>query len=207
MNEAWEDARAILARTPTLADEVAADLAEAFARAAATGRIERMVGLHAIGCSPDGVANAGATALHWAAWHGQTESVRWLLAHGAAPDLRDATYGSSPLAWTCHGARFNREAVLAHHLAIADALLAAGATRAGGDQSLGRRPGGVRTVAPRRTTARSQPRARGGLGVHAPRARGARRVRRLSRTCGRAGSMCHPALPRRPLGGRIRVGA
>ena len=130
MNEAWEDARAILARTPTLADEVAADLAEAFARAAATGRIERMVGLHAIGCSPDGVANAGATALHWAAWHGQTESVRWLLAHGAAPDLRDATYGSSPLAWTCHGARFNREAVLAHHLAIADALLAAGATRA-----------------------------------------------------------------------------
>ncbi len=72
----------------------------------------------------------GGTALHWAAWNGRTDMVRLLLDHGAPVNVRDARYGSSPLAWTAHGSRYCARANDHDYPAIAHLLLDAGATRA-----------------------------------------------------------------------------
>jgi hypothetical protein len=45
----------------------------------------------------------GATALHWAAWHGNAEMVRALVERGAPPDVRDARFGATPAGWAQHG--------------------------------------------------------------------------------------------------------
>lgn len=44
----------------------------------------------------------GRTALHFAAWVGDVELVKALLESGADPTARDATYGTTPLAWAEH---------------------------------------------------------------------------------------------------------
>jgi ankyrin repeat protein len=42
----------------------------------------------------------GATALHWAAYHGDTEAVRWLIEAGAAPTAANRA-GATPLSLAC----------------------------------------------------------------------------------------------------------
>lgn len=71
----------------------------------------------------------GGTPLHWAAWHGRTEMVELLIAAGAPINVRDTRYGSSPLAWCCHGSRYCDRANDDDYPAIANRLLDAGATR------------------------------------------------------------------------------
>lgn len=46
---------------------------------------------------------AGRTALHEAAWNGDPELVRALLAGGADPDVQDDVYASTPLGFARHG--------------------------------------------------------------------------------------------------------
>src|SRR5262245_33232238 len=41
----------------------------------------------------------GATALHYAALHGQQEVVRWLVSQGADINARDARFGATPAGW------------------------------------------------------------------------------------------------------------
>jgi ankyrin repeat protein len=53
---------------------------------------------------PATVSGHPATALHWAAYHGDAELVRALLDRGAPRDVRDARYQGTPLEWAEHGA-------------------------------------------------------------------------------------------------------
>ena len=43
-----------------------------------------------------------ATPLHLAVWKGHERTVRWLIAHGARPDVADAIHGTTPLGWARH---------------------------------------------------------------------------------------------------------
>ena len=53
---------------------------------------------------PLGAVDAGgATALHWAAFHGNEALVGLLLAHGARLDQRDSQHGGTPADWAQHG--------------------------------------------------------------------------------------------------------
>lgn len=72
----------------------------------------------------------GGTALHWAAWQGQVELARLLLAAGAPVNARDSRYGSSPLAWAAHGSLHCDRANDTDYPAMVHLLLDAGATRA-----------------------------------------------------------------------------
>jgi len=54
------------------------------------------------GC-PAGVRHEGATALHWAAYHGNADLVAALVERGAPTDVRDAEYQAAPRGWAEHG--------------------------------------------------------------------------------------------------------
>ncbi len=72
----------------------------------------------------------GGTALHCAAWEGSVDAVAALLRYpsgGALIEVRDPTYGGTPLGWCCHGSR-NCHNPRANHAEVARLLLAAGAT-------------------------------------------------------------------------------
>jgi len=71
----------------------------------------------------------GGTALHCAAWQGSAAAVEAILRHPrgrALVEVRDASYGSTPLGWCRHGAQ-NRGGADADYGAIERLLLEAGA--------------------------------------------------------------------------------
>ena len=104
--ELGDDAAAqrLLARRPDLV----ASLGEAERRrlpaAAVENDLPAVRRFLAAGWPLDARANEGATALHWAAFHGNAEMVRELLRHGADRTLRDRTYDGTALNWAQHGA-------------------------------------------------------------------------------------------------------
>ena len=60
--------------------------------------------LLAAGWPLDARANEGATALHWAAFHGNAEMVAEILRYGPDRTLRDLTYDGTALNWARYGA-------------------------------------------------------------------------------------------------------
>jgi hypothetical protein len=71
--------------------------------------------------------DTGGTPLHQATWYGQLDVVRLLLAHHAPLEVKDTTYGGTPLGWACHGS-LNCRNPQGDYPAIAEALIEAGAT-------------------------------------------------------------------------------
>jgi ankyrin repeat protein len=71
--------------------------------AAFTNRVEAVGSLLRAGWPVDTRGSHGATALHWAAWHGNAEAARVLLEHGAPVEVRDGHYDGTPLDWARHG--------------------------------------------------------------------------------------------------------
>jgi len=70
----------------------------------------------------------GGTPLHHAAWRGDVPLVRSLLERRPPLDLRDAQFGSSPIAWAAHGSKHCRAADEAY-LEVVRMLLEAGSAR------------------------------------------------------------------------------
>jgi ankyrin repeat protein len=90
------------------------------------GSLEALRVLHGLGADLIAGRHEGASALHWAAWHGRPALVDQLVAWGAAINERDDQFGSSPIAWAAHGSRYCHRAD-ADYAAIVDRLAAAGA--------------------------------------------------------------------------------
>ena len=63
-----------------------------------------------------------ATALHWAAFHGNAAMVRALLDAGADPALREDTHGGTPLDWAEHGSRHGWHRQTGDYQAVIGAL-------------------------------------------------------------------------------------
>lgn len=71
--------------------------------------------------------SAGETALHWAAFHGNAESVAELMRHGADVALRDFTFDGTPLGWARYGADNSWLREQGDYPAVTRALTSAGA--------------------------------------------------------------------------------
>jgi ankyrin repeat protein len=93
----------------------------------------------------------GATALHFAAWHGNLDAVSAVLAHGPSLDIRDNDFQATPIEWAFHGSLqcYGRER--GDYAATVEALLAAGAVAPAGDPLSMNASEAVRDVMRRRT--------------------------------------------------------
>lgn len=103
----YEQARKLLAENPGIArtgnpeeDRLLADLAGRFPTEPIKILIEAGADLSARALD-DG------TALHQAAWFGQPQNARLLIAAGAPLDVFEETHQASPLHWAIHGSRYS----------------------------------------------------------------------------------------------------
>ncbi|HZD47374.1 MAG TPA: ankyrin repeat domain-containing protein [Silvibacterium sp.] len=79
------------------------------------------------GWPANAVMDNGQTALHFAAWHGNAEAVRELIAHNAPINVLETEHGGSPLAWALHGSQHSWHRDTGDYPAVTKALVAAGA--------------------------------------------------------------------------------
>jgi ankyrin repeat protein len=139
-------AREILAAHPGLMEGLAAEDRHAFALAAEEGRAASVELMAELGFDLGWEGSWGGTPLHHAAWHGNPELVRLLLALGAPVNVRDSQFGSSPLGWAAHGSTNCRHAD-DDYVEVAGLLLDAGADR---ETSINRWQGPPESMASRR---------------------------------------------------------
>ena len=96
-------ARGMLAADPGLMASMTHDDWASLARVAENGEAASVRLLVDLGFDLGWEGEWGGTALHHAAWVGDVAMVRLLLELGAPVNVRDRTYGCSPIAWAAHG--------------------------------------------------------------------------------------------------------
>jgi ankyrin repeat protein len=107
VNDRLDEARAILAACPGAARTGNPDEDRLLADVAGRPGTERVQLLIDAGADLAATALDGGTALHQAAWFGQPENARLLIAAGAPLDIYDESHHSSPLGWAVHGSRYS----------------------------------------------------------------------------------------------------
>jgi ankyrin repeat protein len=88
-----------------------------------TGAVRRML---EAGWPADARGQHDATALHWAAFHGNAEMARVLLQHGAPVNLKGDEYDGTPLDWALHGTEHRERCSTGDYAATIGSLRAAG---------------------------------------------------------------------------------
>jgi ankyrin repeat protein len=75
----------------------------------------------------DPVGQHGATALHWAGWHGNVEMIRELLRRDPPLEVHDRDFGGNPLSWTLYAKQHGWPSSRGDYGASAELLVKAGA--------------------------------------------------------------------------------
>jgi ankyrin repeat protein len=78
----------------------------------------------------------GGTALHWACWNGNLEMTREILRHQPDLDMKDLSYGGSPIGWAAYGSTHGWRCKTGDYAGVVRALLDAGATPPPGGSDL-----------------------------------------------------------------------
>ncbi len=129
--------RAILAAQPELIQSMSDEDKLVLAFAAGDGKAEAVRLMLLAGMPMDIRGDTGGTPLHQAAWYGQLEVVKLLLAHHAPLEEKDTTYGGTPLGWACHGS-LNCRNPDGDYPSVVEVLIQAGAKieEAGGSEAV-----------------------------------------------------------------------
>lgn len=100
-------------------------LGDAFYVACRNGELAVAQLLHEHGADIDAKGYFGATGLHWAAHNGHGDVVRWLVARGANPNLRDTNFHATPAGWAMENQHRDLVALIVEHGAEVTACEAA----------------------------------------------------------------------------------
>lgn len=122
-----ETVAALIASDPGLAGRLSDDDRSEIANAARDDDDEAVSLMLRVGLPADARGQHGGTPLHWAAYHGNLEMTRALLAHD--PPLEDVEndFKSRPIGWATHGSEDGWHKATGDYPGVVDALLAAGA--------------------------------------------------------------------------------
>jgi ankyrin repeat protein len=117
----------LIANQPNLARSLPDEDRQKLVEAAEADNAAAVRLMLAAGWPTDVRGSLGATALHFAAWHGNAEMVRELLRHGAPVEIRGDRYDLSPLGWALHGSENSWRRASGDYAAVVETLLAGGA--------------------------------------------------------------------------------
>jgi ankyrin repeat protein len=120
-------AKALLAKRPGLVNTLSSDDTRRLADAARDENTNAVRLMLSIGWPVDARGQHGATALHWAAFHGNADLVRQILPYAPPMELRDDDFGGTPVGWGIYGSVHGWRRTTGDYGATVEALLAAGA--------------------------------------------------------------------------------
>jgi ankyrin repeat protein len=120
-------ARALLAENPGLTSELTHADRRHLAHAARNNETQAVRLFLETGFPADATSQHQATALHWAAFHGNLEMTRLLLAHKPPLEALDADFHGTPLRWAVYGSEHGWYSKAGDYAGTVEALLQAGA--------------------------------------------------------------------------------
>jgi ankyrin repeat protein len=121
-------ARAILASNPGLVANLSETYRRQIAHAARNNNTLAVQAMLAAGLPVDAVGQHWATPLHWAAFHGNAEMTRRILAFHPPLEATDRDFNGTPLGWAIHGSQNGWYCTTGDYASTVELLLAAGAT-------------------------------------------------------------------------------
>jgi len=119
--------RRLLAQHPDIADRMLEAYGHEIARAARNNNVAAVRLMLATGLAVDALGQHGATPLHWAGFHGNSEMTRVLLAHNAPLEAIDSDFKLPPLGWATYGSEHGWYCKTGDYTGTVEALLKAGA--------------------------------------------------------------------------------
>ena len=119
---------AVLAAHPAIARTLDAEDRARLPAIAQANDVQAVRRMLETGWPVDAPGQHGATALHWAAWHGNLDMALALIERGAPLDPIDRDYGGTPAAWAIYSSVHGWHPLTGNYAAVLEALLQAGAT-------------------------------------------------------------------------------
>ena len=118
---------ALLQSQPDLARQLSEDEQRRLPMAAESNDAVAVETMLKAGWPVDPVARHGATALHWAGFHGNVAMARAILPHHPPLEAREKDFGQTPLDWTIYGSVNGWHAERGDYAGVLELLLDAGA--------------------------------------------------------------------------------
>lgn len=117
----------LLAVNPNLAARLPEPEQRQLAHAARNNDLNAVRLMLTIGLPVTTTSQHGATPLHWAAFHGNTEMVELVLQKNPSLEVKDKDFQSTPLGWAIYGSEHGWHRERGNYPAVVEALLRAGA--------------------------------------------------------------------------------
>jgi hypothetical protein len=119
--------KALLESAPNLGQTLSENDRRKLANAAENNNPVAVRLMLAAGWPVDARGQFGATALHWAAWHGNAGMVREILRYQPPLEVRDQEFDGPPLRWAIHGSKNGWHCKTGDYASVVEALLEVGA--------------------------------------------------------------------------------
>ncbi len=119
--------QSLLTKNPELARSLSAAECSRLVSAAQNNNTQAVRLMLRAGWPVDALGEMGETALHFAAWHGNTEVMKELLERHPPIDANDARFTNTPLQWALRGSNHSWERHKGDYATAVEMLLQAGA--------------------------------------------------------------------------------
>ncbi len=119
--------RSLLTNNPDLARSLSAIERSRLVAVAQNNNTQAVRLMLAAGWPVDVLGEMGETALHFAAWHGNTEMIKELIERHPPTEVKDTRFNNTPLQWSLRGSNHSWERHKGHYATAVEMLLQAGA--------------------------------------------------------------------------------